>query len=117
MRYGYVALLTITLGVFDSPIAFGYESDVHYHLTKFLAQWAGFSEADAEQIAAADQELDTKPEFNPLPNLPQFCPQVLRLAVAAPTPAIIEAACKDDLEFRRMLTAQRAYHFADGKRL
>jgi hypothetical protein len=38
--------------------AFAWEKDVHYGLTKWLALSAGFSDPDAERIAAADQGLD-----------------------------------------------------------
>jgi hypothetical protein len=37
---------------------YGWETDVHYALTRWLAIKAGFSEADAELIASGDQELD-----------------------------------------------------------
>ncbi len=116
MGWCRICSLTLLFLLLTSHSVHAYERDVHYDLTKYLARWAGFSETEAEQIGAADQELDAKAEFNPMPN-PNFCPKLQKLAVAAPTPAIIEAACKEDPEFQRMLTAQRAYHFADGKRL
>ncbi len=93
-----------------------YERDVHYDLTKFLARWAGFSEGEAEQVAAANQEIDAKPEFNPLPN-PNFCPDLRKLAGPASAIVAIPVACKNDPEFQRMVTAQRAYHFVDSERL
>ena len=96
--------------------AHAYERDVHYDLTKYLARWAGFSDSEAEQIATADQELDTKPEFNPLPNQ-ITCLKPLELAGVVAALLTIPKACKNDPEFQRMLTAQRAYHFADGKTL
>ena len=116
MRWYQICGLTL-LFLLTLHSAHAYERDVHYDLTKYLARWAAFSETEADQVAVADQELDAKPEFNPLPNLPLFCPQLSQLAVAAPTPAVIQAACKNDPEFQRMLTAQRAFHFVDGARL
>lgn len=94
-----------------------YERDVHYDLTKHLARWAGFSEDEAEQIATADQEIDAKPEFNPLPNLKDVCPELRKIAGPASAIVAIPVACKNDPEFQRMLTAQRAYHFVDSERL
>lgn len=93
-----------------------YERDVHYDLTKFLVRWAGFSEDEAEQIATADQEIDAKSEFNPLPN-PNFCPELRKIAGPASALVAIPVVCKNDPEFQRMLTAQRAYHFVDSERL
>jgi len=37
---------------------YGYEKDVHYGLTYWLARKAGFSAGDAKQIASADESLD-----------------------------------------------------------
>lgn len=109
-----VLTLAILLPIYSAAKA--YEVDVHYQLTKFLARWADFSENEAEQIAAADQELDAKPQFNPLPN-PNFCPELRNVAGAGAALAAIPAGCKDDPEFQRMVTAQRAYHFVDSNRL
>ena len=116
MGWWRICGLTLLFVLLTAHFAHAYERDVHYDLTKYLAQWAGFSDSEAEQIAAADQELDTKPEFNPLPN-PNFCPELRKIAGAASALAVIPEACKNDPEFQRMLTAQRAYHFVDGKRL
>lgn len=116
MRWYRICGLTLLFLLLTSHSIHAYERDVHYDLTKYLALWAGFTPSEAEQVARANQELDEKAEFNPLPN-PNFCPKLSQLAVAAPTPAVILATCKDDPEFQRMLTAQRAYHFADGTRL
>jgi len=92
-----------------------YEKDVHYDLTRYLALWAGFSEGEAEEIARANQDLDDNPATSPLPG-PDFCPKRLPLAML-PSPAVLNVICKDDPEFQRMITAQRAYHFVNGKRL
>lgn len=108
--------LTLLFVLLTSLFARAYERDVHYDLTKYLAQWAGFSDSEAKQIATADQELDAKPEFNPLPNQ-ITCLKPLELAGVVAALLTIPKACKDDPEFQRMLTAQRAYHFVDGKRL
>jgi hypothetical protein len=45
---------------------YGWETDVHYALTRWLAVKAGFSEADAELIASGDQELDDG-KYSPAP--------------------------------------------------
>ncbi|NYT61903.1 hypothetical protein H0A66_06150 [Alcaligenaceae bacterium] len=43
---------------FASPLTYAYEEDVHYGLTYWLAMRAGFAEAQAERIAAANIEYD-----------------------------------------------------------
>jgi RHS repeat-associated protein len=43
-----------------------YEEDVHRALTRVLALAAGFSDAHATRIAAADQGVDDNPQTNPL---------------------------------------------------
>lgn len=112
-------MLYVTFFVFflTVPSAYPYESDVHYHLTKYLARWAGFSENEAEQIAAADQELDDKPAFSAMPDLGLVCPKLKQGTSAVLNPELVLTACKDDPELQRMLSAQRAYHVVDGKRL
>ncbi len=68
-RHAVVAfIIAFLLSLVAHVSAHAYERDVHYDLTKYLARWAGFSGGEAEQVAAADQELDAKPQFNPLPN-------------------------------------------------
>jgi hypothetical protein len=116
MRWCRTCGLTLLFLLLTSSSIHAYERDVHYDLTKYLARWAGFSEGEAEQIAAADQEIDAKPEFNPLPN-PNFCPELRKLAGPASAIVAVPVACKNDPEFERMLTAQRAYHFVDNERL
>lgn len=116
MRWCRICGLTLLFLFLTSYSIHAYERDVHYDLTKHLARWAGFSESEAEQVAAADQEIDAKPEFNPLPN-PNFCPELRKIAGPASAIVAIPAACKNDPEFQRMVTAQRAYHFADSERL
>lgn len=108
--------LTLLFLLLTSHPIHAYERDVHYDLTKYLARWAAFSEDEAEQVATADQEIDAKPEFNPLPN-PNFCPELRKIAGLASAIVAIPVACKNDPEFQRMLAAQRAYHFVDSERL
>lgn len=57
----------------NNPVTFSdpngtYERDVHYYLTKYLAQQAGFSESDAKIIAAADQRIDDNPKTSANPS-------------------------------------------------
>lgn len=108
--------LTLLFLFLTSHPIHAYERDVHYDLTRYLARWADFSEDEAEQVATADQEIDAKPEFNPLPN-PNFCPELRKIAGPASAIVAIPAVCKNDPEFQRMLAAQRAYHFVDSERL
>ncbi|MGB4782618.1 DUF6765 family protein, partial [Candidatus Methylomirabilis sp.] len=108
--------LTLLFLFLTSHPIHAYERDVHYDLTRYLARWADFSEDEAEQVATADQEIDAKPEFNPLPN-PNFCPELRKIAGPASAIVMIPAVCKNDPEFQRMLAAQRAYHFVDSERL
>lgn len=81
---------------------------------KWLARFT--AEDEAEQVATANQEIDAKPEFNPLPN-PNFCHELRKIAGPASAIVAIPAVCKNDPEFQRMLAAQRAYHFVDSERL
>jgi hypothetical protein len=60
-----VSLLLVSALVVAWPL-YGWETDVHYALTRWLAVKAGFSEADAELIAAGDQELDDG-NYSPAP--------------------------------------------------
>jgi hypothetical protein len=50
--------LALLLAILVATPSYGFEADVHYGLTYWLAREAGFSTADAQQIAAADQSLD-----------------------------------------------------------
>jgi hypothetical protein len=52
-----IGLFLAAIVLVGSPL-YGWETDVHYALTRWLAVKAGFSEADAEIVAAGDQELD-----------------------------------------------------------
>jgi len=58
MRSLLAATATAAALAFVSPLAQGYEEDVHYGLTYWLALRAGFVEAQAERIAAANVEYD-----------------------------------------------------------
>ena len=56
----------------NNPITYSdpngtYEKDVHYHLTKYLAIQAGFSESDANIIASANQDVDDNPKTSANP--------------------------------------------------
>jgi hypothetical protein len=105
---------------FAHTLLWAYEDDVHYHLTKYLAKWAGFSVGEAEQIAASDQELDSKPEFGALPvdwgtwSFWKVCPGLLDEVMSGRAFRTGATRCP---EYQRMLTTQRAYHFVDGNRL
>lgn len=47
--------------VMFTPTAEAWEADVHYGLTKVLALRAGFTETSAEEVAQANQKVDTDP--------------------------------------------------------
>jgi hypothetical protein len=53
--------LALLLAIIVATPSYGFETDVHYGLTYWLARKAGFSAQDAKQIASADQELDEGP--------------------------------------------------------
>ncbi|WP_035474435.1 hypothetical protein [Burkholderia sp. WSM2230] len=49
----------VLLAALASPVTCsGYESDVHFGLTLWLAKQAGFAAREAEAIALADQRID-----------------------------------------------------------
>ena len=52
------AIILVVIGCAVGPQATAWEIDVHYVLTSWLAEKAGFSRADANEIAQADQSLD-----------------------------------------------------------
>ncbi len=55
-----VGAAILVAGMFiNIDCAYAWEDDVHYGLTKRLAIKAGISEADAEEIANADQKVDS----------------------------------------------------------
>ena len=58
--------LFVAAAVLAACPMYGWETGVHYPLTRWLAVKAGFSEADAELIASGDQELDDG-TFSPAP--------------------------------------------------
>lgn len=51
-------LLALLLAIAIAAPSYGFETDVHYGLTYWLARQAGFSPEDARQIAGADQSMD-----------------------------------------------------------
>jgi hypothetical protein len=60
VRLSGLAVTAIILQTVTAPgTAYAWEDDVHYGLTKWLAIKAGFSPADADEIAKADQKVDT----------------------------------------------------------
>ncbi|MBE0619746.1 MAG: hypothetical protein IH605_04075 [Burkholderiales bacterium] len=54
-----ISVAAIALLALSSGNAIGYETDVHYGLTRWLARSAGFSEVEADEIARANERTDT----------------------------------------------------------
>ena len=64
-RIAVIAGITAGIGAAGSVSA--WQNDVHYDLTRHLAQLAGYSKPDAATIAAADQGMDEDPKYNAIP--------------------------------------------------
>jgi tetratricopeptide (TPR) repeat protein len=121
---GVLVLVMLSVSVAIRPAA-GYEQDVHLTLTKYLAQWAGFSESEATEVAKANQELDSNPAFSAMPEITGNCFRLIgneckAIALGAINKKVLDdwvAKWKSDPSYQRILSAQRAYHFPDQKRL
>jgi hypothetical protein len=60
-------LLIFTAALLSSAPAMAWEKDLHYAMTRYLAEQAGFSTAAAIVIADADQSLDDLPSLSAIP--------------------------------------------------
>src|ERR1700712_857644 len=70
--------------------SFGFEADVHFGLTRWLALRAGFTPSQADAIATGDQRVDAGLVESTQLDLEYACagrfPAVSRLAPPAPSP-------------------------------